>query len=737
MPIENPILSNIGGPVGQAEPLRIDTQAMDRGFNALGTAVRDVAIERTTREFKAELDKEESAYMDELYNLIQERDTREVLESENAAAEAVSTNEQVRSMFAAIKSEDTAAAQGIIDNNRLGVRKELIFREYAAKYPRLIPEFLKVASSSGLGGTSSLQTQEMVDYLNEGAVARQRAIEASASKSQAYLKELEKNSRKLGLEPPPPGSSDDVMVKWLERYTSLAAQHENYTVDLKGHSLYMNGKARNAAEVAQRVNQLVVTHGAAYAGEVSGLISDATASVYGVTDISQLSQAALSGNLDKLRLTVMERIAAWEQQKMIELGGATEAGKYISSDQWAAIFAPARQQAEAALALIGTGPTATTIAQLQGIDKARWTAQLPQDVLHAQELAATLSATNSGMTSTLNQELADILATGARATLDATTAGAQVGNATGDRRPLMNAAGTPTPIGGWNAMHAASTSKDLKTQTDKDKYVAEYLAGTDALLRSGGSALPPKANADVVLKGAMSQVVSVFDTVSEKVAAENKAGRVYLPEDSLMENLVSSAASDEFGAQFQALSPRDQNVARTSMKTVLDFETAYIANVLNRDLNAYSTQARADQRTLSGTMDALSSFYGGGLGASKKAASLAEYAGEGELFVMTVDDDTGDVAFSINNYVKSKLSPEQRIEAERQIRNITMDRGRRISNALRAQVQIGNYPTYSEALIAASMVEGWPSHLGLGATAGPSIGLDDVEAQQKKTRGEE
>jgi hypothetical protein len=739
MPIENPIISPIGGPVGQAEPLRIDTQSMDRAISTVGEAVKNVKVERLTRDFKAELDQEESAYMEELYGLMKERDTVEVLQAENSVDESVTSNPQVKEMLSRLRVEDTAASQGIIDSNRLGVRKELIFREYAAKYPRLIPEFLKVSSASGLGGTSSLQTQEMVDYLNEGAVARQREIEASAAKSSEYLKELEKNSRKLGLEPPPPGSSEEAMAGWLERYVGMASQHEKYMVETKAHTLWANQKERNVETMLEHTNQLVVTHGATFSGEVNGIIQNSAAQLFGVTDITQLTQAMQSGDLERLSLTVRQQAAEWKRNKMIELGGLTEAGKYITQSQWNNIFAAADQQVEAALAMIGTGPTMDKIKNLEAASKAQWTAKLPTNLRYTNELAATLSATNQGISNKLNEQTANQLTKLAESSLLPEIAGAQTGNVTGERRPLMDATGTPTPIGGWNAMNAANVNPALKTQVEKDKFVAGYLEGTDALIRSNGKGLPEGTDANVVLTGAMSQVVSTFDTVADKVAAENKAGRVYLPEDSLMANLVSSASSDEFGEQFQSLSPRDQNIARASMKTVLDFETAYIANVLNKSLNAYSTQARGDNRQLTGTMSGLAAAYGNPGGFAQEP-SLSEYAGEGELFVMTVNNDTGDIAFSISNDIAAKLSPRQKLEAEREIRLLTMEKSARISNALKAQVQIGNYPSYEDALLAATMVEGWPSHLSLGATAAKSeesIGMDDIEATQKKTRGEE
>lgn len=727
MPIENPIISTIGGPAGQAEPLRIDTQAMDSAFTSLGEVVRDVKVEKTTAQFKADLDKEESAYIDELYGLIQERDTQEVLEEENQADGFVSPNPEVRKMMLALREEDAAASQGVIDSNRLGVRKEMIFREYAAKYPRLIPEFLKTASSSGLGGTSSLQTQEMVDYLNDGARQRKAAIKASGAKQAEYRKAIEKNSRILGVEPPPPNSSPEVEAQWLEKYIAAATQNELYMADKKGHALWKNSNTRTETEVKQAFNNLATRNSSAIVGQVYGSLNDYAANVFGVSDVSQLTEAVFSGDLDKQKLDMQAHYDAWKQNEMRQITGAG-GGEHITPAMWKDYFGPADAFVAQVLNLVGTKEIAEKIKGLQSVQKAQYDARLPRNLAYAAELSATLAQTGNQVAKDVSIQTASALATAIKANLDAEVAGAQVGEETEGRPGLVNQVGQATPFGGWNAIRAADAVTGIP-QIEKDKLAAEHLANTDAAIRAGDKAptTGDTAKDARVRTGRMAQVVSSFDTVAEKAALANKRGKAYLPEDSLIENLVKSASSEEFGELFAQLTPRDQAIARDTMKTVLDYETAYIAQLLNKRLENFSEHRRGQNRLSMAVFAGMAGAPGAEL--RDEGNDLGRARAGGELFVMNIDSDTGDISFSINNAAKAELSPAQLAEAEREVRNLTGDKAYRIANALRAQVRVGNYASYEEALLAASEVEGWPKQLGLAAT-GPAPAKKRSKAEQ-------
>lgn len=729
MPIENPIISPIGGPVGSAEGAHVEGERLGAALTDLGGAVGQWRTDKVVDEFKNATDTEEAAFMEEQYNLIKERDKEADILSSHDAIQAATANPQAQQMLAAMTAADSAAEQGIIDNNRLGVRKEKIFREYAAKYPRLIPEFLKVASSSGLGGTSSLTTQEMTDYLNDGARQRQAELEATRSAQADYRKQIEKNARKLGLEPLPPNATIPQLGAWTEQYIKRAALHGAYTVDSESFSMWQNSVKVDEHAVQQRLNSLFATHGAAMVGELDGVVNEVTAAVYGVSDPTKLGEALSTGDVDKLNTALRARYARWKQDTMNRMGANTPGGQYITPTMWQQQFAASDAYMEQVYSTIGTKQTVDKMKMLRDAQIQIVENQL--DPVNQALLGALSSIKGSSLRAgnahrdishAVTDEVIDIFQNKASTSM---VAGSD------DMPALIDKDGNATPWGANNSLRVAEALPDVKDQPTREKLAATHLEIVDEAIRSSDT----REDADPTItssvnNGLLSQVLSTMDYVGEKSRMAFRRGKTYAPEDSLMATGVRAMASPEFAELFNGLDKNTRASAQDSMSSVLQYEIAYLAQFANNAFAGYSQSARSGAASVDVTKGGFLAGLSGGVAPPLPKETLETSSYDGEIFQLNVDQSTGEVSFVVQAGALKALPPDQREAATRYARNFTLERGHRFTNALQAQVNLGLYADPVSALEAAAEAEGWPRQLALGV-------VGDTKGTKSKTKAEQ
>lgn len=742
MPISNEVIPQIGGPVAQAEPLSIDTQGLDRALTNLAGVGSDLLVEKRKSELQSALDAEEGAFNEELRQLVHDRDTTATQDTLSPKQTTFDGDPRVAQMMQDLRKQDNVAEQGLISSSRLGVRKEAIFREYAAKYPRLIPDFLKQATSSGLGGTSSLYTQEMIDYLNDGAVKASADAKARAAASQSYYEEIVKNSRLLGIEPPPPSAGDEQVASWLTVYNEAADLHETYKRNVESSKIYLNNAAVSKDQATQYVNSQFSKNYGSMTTELKGELDAGMARLLGVNDIGQLADLAGTVDLEKAHLEIQNLVTQWKQKLMNRMGASGVVGSKISASDWSANFAGIDKFAEGYLALIGTKQVKEKASDLKDlIDLSVRSKADPRRVATA-ELLQRLGGNNIVAAQYNNQLSRDIaLALRGSDTVNSSIL-SESGAAPQDQAPLMNSDGTVNPMG-WNALEAARNDRKFATKLKQEEAAGGYLVTTANILNNP-QALPnatPETLASAK-KGAASQAISITNTLHDEIVKATKEKRQFLPADLLMNNLVSTLASTGFEEQYKLLPPEQQQFATEVSGPVLTQELAYLARLTSSKLGEFASGTKAG--ATAGATAALSAYDAASAGyraITGQGETPKPYAGSKEYFTLNVNPTSGTVTLSLNEDIKADLSTNEQAQARKTMGNFNTTTGKRIGNAIHAMMTMGFVDSYEAGLEFVTSTEGFPQHIvqqdkGTNPAVGTKAQQDAVRAAQKKARGE-
>lgn len=713
MPINNEIIPQIGGPIAQTEPLNIDTQGLDAALTNLSAVGANVLVEKRKTEFQAAVDAEDAAGNLELQQLIQDRDKTAAMDVLDQTTSEFSGDPRAIQMLHDLRKQDTVAEQGLINPTRLGVRKEAIFREYAAKYPRLIPEFLKIASSTGLGGTSSLYTQEMIDYLNDGAKQANADAQARAAASQNYYDEIVKNSRALGIEPPPPSAGDAQTVEWLGQYLKAADLHERYKRNVETSKIYLNNAAVSKDKAVQYINGVFSSGTGSMITELKSVLDTGMSKLLGVNDIGQLSSLAGNVDLEKARLEVQNLVAQWKQNLMNRMGASGPTGTKISAGEWAENFKAIDQYAEGYLSLIGTKQVREKADDLKALIDLSVRSQADPRRVATAELLQRLGGNNI-VAAQFNYKLSGDIA---KALQGSDTVNGSIlseaGAAPVDKAPVMLPDGTPNPTG-WNVLEAARADKKFKTKLSQEEAAGGYLVTTAAILNNLGTPQPgatPEYTQKAKLAAA-SQVISVTNTLADEITKATKEKRQFLPADILMNNLVSILASKGFEEQYNLLPPEQQQFATEVSGPVLSQELSYLAKLTSEKLGKFSSSTHAASVAPANAalkaVDAASAGYRAlvGVGETPKA-----YAGSKEYFSIGIDSTSGAVTLMLNDSIKSDLSSAEQAEARRVITNFNATTGKRIGNAIHAMKTAHYIDSYETGLEFVTSTEGFPQQI--------------------------
>jgi hypothetical protein len=700
MPIENPVIQQIGGPVGSAAPVSFDVAGLDRALDAAATVGGGLLIEQRVNELTEALSAEESAYQAELHGLIKERDApskNQVLFGGQEVERDPAVNPQAYEMLAAISAETSAHEQGLISQQRLGVRKEAIFREYAARYPRLIPDFLKVANSSGLGGTASLQTQEMVDYLNDGAVQAAKDNQANAAAAGEYRKTLEKNSRILGVEPPPPTAGPQELVSWMDKYLKAAQRHQSFKQSVETTAILSNNREVEGWRVTDSINQVFAANGGAIIDGISAAFDARIGSVVGSNDPAVIAEFIKnSGNADRVRVALQQEAEQYKSQLMRDLGANGVVGQRISPAQWDAYWGPFNAFVTSYTSLVGTKEFSDTMKYVQEVNKVAAENAVGFAEIALQKLSADAARSNNPLAAVVNQNLSESLARriadAAKSVSHASDLSAY-GAAPAGSVPLVSPDGKVNATTGYNAFDAARAHKDIKNPKDVDAAVAVVVDKQRVALEA-----PKEISPDATV-AATAQVIAVTGELGDRIITGRASGRPYTPDDGLVRATVRALSSDRFLSTAATMDPETQKRLLASAGPVLEQELAYIAYQSNKGMQHSAPAQRSVDNLL---FNAAAAMSGGAKGRVDDAPGKA-------MYVIDVHPSTGAVTLRVRDGVT--VTDENRNAVNTTISRFNASSGPRMGAAVRALKGLGSIKSYEDAYTVMGSALGFPQHL--------------------------
>lgn len=222
--MEQPIISPTQlTSVNEPDPTPLDTEAVGSAIDSVAGVLNKTRVDK----FRAEMDLEEKKYQEALA----QRDAQ--LQKDLLAIEQSNPGKSiVDRLNKELAKQELLAKQGKADDTAVVVRKETIYRKYAAKYPGLVPEFDEVAKSSGLGGLNSYTTQFMTNAFNEAYAGEKQS--ATLEDLQTQMDDTLKDMKKYAILPDNYPSFEDAYEAYLKaadlesRRKSAAARKEIY-----------------------------------------------------------------------------------------------------------------------------------------------------------------------------------------------------------------------------------------------------------------------------------------------------------------------------------------------------------------------------------------------------------------------------------------------------------------------------------------------------------------------------
>jgi hypothetical protein len=730
MPIKNEVLTQLGGPVADAPGLQINTGLYEQSIIELGEAAGAARTESLSNQLRTQLYNEEMAFDDELVRLTKERDQAErqadVLDDVGGAY--AQAPEEVRSMMRALGREDMAGEQNLIDPNRLGVRKEKIFREFAAKYPRLIPEFLKVASSSGLGGHTDMQTQEMIDYLNDGAVAASAARKSAADAGAEYYKTLSTQSWSLNIRPAPPGASAAETAAWLTEFNRAAKQAAVHDYALKELGIHETGNKYDVEQSTKYVNNIFTYQGPAITKGLMGSLSRELAAHFNVTDIRQIPTTMNFESAEAARVRGRVAYENWKGKYREQFAAvAPQVMSNITPEAWASMFATTDKIAEDLFSTLGTDKFASYVENINKVYEGIWTHNVGPENILTLEMFELASRNGNAIGADLYQStIPPILGRGAAAAqfgasapvtqalaIGAQAGGVPVGKPVEER--LITPQGLANPQSTLNVGEIAASSEELAKSGGKVDFVNNYIANQQlALAVVPGPGLTPE-NANKIRQGALAQITGTLAYLERQAVGESsRTGKPYLPDDSTLAILVETLAMPQVTAEVDKLPANTKEYIRRTSGLMLQYELAYIATRAAED---FSQDLASNRSVTNITMFSGGSNPGaeGGLFSLFSGKSLETSSGlispnAGELFEMHVDNE-GIVSIRVRPSAAAVMSPGERTGAASTVLAFDNTHGVRMTNAIRAMKNIGAISAYSDAIDVMRSIEGFPPHL--------------------------